>query len=99
VAIPEFQNKLFADVFALVEWDWHRRNINLKSEGTEFFNVQTYYFPIFATSVLTHFLKNRNFRGKHSTTRSSSYKKCCLLVRDSDIQTPTLRPQVLFHPE
>jgi hypothetical protein len=37
--VPEFQHVVFADLMAIIKWDCERRNIDVKGEGTTFFQV------------------------------------------------------------
>ncbi len=41
--VPEFQHVVFADLMAIIKWDCERRNINVKGEGTTFFQVLHFY--------------------------------------------------------
>ncbi len=37
--VPQFQHKVFADLYAIIEWDCVRRNIDVNGEGAAFFQV------------------------------------------------------------
>jgi hypothetical protein len=37
--VPEFQHEVFANLMAIIKWDCERRNIDVKGEGTTFFQV------------------------------------------------------------
>jgi hypothetical protein len=41
--VPEFQHVVFTDLMAIIKWDCERRNIDVKGEGTTFFQVFHFY--------------------------------------------------------